>query len=136
MADMGTYLQAVYDRIESLSGSIPYATLLDHHDFSAGNVVYPLVAIDFDRRRRSEDGMNWLYDIDILIMDKIETDGATPIKTTRLIVDSIVQQIDVALDGIANWPEPQDVETQFGFAEDGTIPLYFGLMRITTNWAR
>lgn len=136
MADMGTLLQAMYDKLYSLSGSVPYATLLDHHDFSAGEVKYPLVAMDFGRRRRTPDGMSWLYDIEILTCASVDRDGATPIKTARLVVDEIVEKTDAALIHVQGWPAPDSIETEFGYTEDGSVILYFGLTKITTNWAR
>lgn len=136
MAEMSSLLQAMYDKLDSLSATIPYETLLDHHDFSTDTVEYPLVAMDFGRRRRTPDRMGWIYDIEILTCVAIDRDGATPIRSARLIVDEIVEKTDAALIIVPGWPAPKSIETEFGYTEDGSVILYFGLTKITTNWAR
>jgi len=136
MSDMKDLADAIYLKLYGLSGSIPYNTLVKHHDFSDTDVSYPLVAIEFNKRERSTDNMSWWYTFDILVCVEIEGGELTPIEIARATCDAIVEAIDEAIDAIPDWPDPKEVVTEFGYLEEGTTPLYFGLLKATFNWAR
>lgn len=130
------YLNALYTAIDALSAGIE--TLLKDHDFSAATTDYPAVALDFDDRWALQgDIQKRTFGIQILVLVKIDTTDDTPIPTARETCDEIVEAIENTIgDGIATFHHPDRIDVSFGYAEDGTTPLYFALMTIKTKYVR